>query len=420
MLIPACYQIGFGDTTQCDEINLISSVTEENAVGTTSSALIEMIEFSSTGLTSYQGVTIAVGFPKGVVSQSWGQSMKAFLWKHSNSIDKTLALLLFPVAGFFAWRVWSKKGRDPRGRNTIITEYAPPEDLSVLESAIILEGRLKNHRIRSKNIMAAIMELAVKGALHIEEVEKPGMLFSSKKDYRLTNTKQTDQLSELQKGLLFAIFFSTKGGGDGEVLISEINAEMFASMISELEIQAGKSLVDKGYFTRSPHEAVGEWLLAGIGIMLIPCFVIFLVEVVFLAGYALLDYAAWLLLSVFTNGALVMVFSRFMPQKTKKGALAKDVLMGLKKYISVAEKDRLEFHNAPAKTTELFGKLLPYAMLLGVTTIWTKEFEGIFAKSPSWYSYTDGGWNMADFASHVDSFSEAFPVASTPESSGGD
>ncbi len=415
----ACYRGTYRDTTQCDEINLIPSVTEENAVGTTSSALIEMIEFFSTGLTIYQGVTISVGFPKGVVSQSWGQSMKAFLWKHADFIDKTLAFLAFLFAGFFAWRAWYKSGHDPKGRNTIITEYAPPDDLSVLESAIILEGQLKKHyRIRSKTTMAAIMELAVKGALYIEEVEQPGVPFSSKKDYRITNTKQTDQLSELQKGLLFAIFFPERR----EVLISQIHVMLFATMLLKLENRAGELLVAKGYFTRNPFDVIGMWLVAGLGIMFAPIVVIALIQMGVSVEDAVLPYVGWLLLSVFTIGAMVMVFSRFMPQKTKKGALAKDVLMGLKKYISVAEKDRIEFHNAPAKTPELFEKLLPYAILLGVTTIWTKEFEGICTQSPSWYSYTDTdrGWNMADFSSHVDSFAEAFTSDSTPESSGGD
>ncbi|KKT22394.1 MAG: hypothetical protein UW07_C0037G0011, partial [Candidatus Nomurabacteria bacterium GW2011_GWF2_43_8] len=58
---------------------------------------------------------------------------------------------------------------------------------------------------------------------------------------------------------------------------------------------------------------------------------------------------------------------------------------GLKDYLQIAEKDRLLFHNAPEKKPEVFEKLLPYAMALGVADIWAKEFEGIYMAPPNWY-----------------------------------
>lgn len=61
----------------------------------------------------------------------------------------------------------------------------------------------------------------------------------------------------------------------------------------------------------------------------------------------------------------------------------KEYLLGLKMYLQIAEKDRLDFHNAPEKNPEIFEKLLPYAMVLGVEKALAKEFKGIYIEQPS-------------------------------------
>jgi len=58
--------------------------------------------------------------------------------------------------------------------------------------------------------------------------------------------------------------------------------------------------------------------------------------------------------------------------------------------LEVAEKDRINFHNAPEKNPELFEKLLPYAMVFGVEKRWSKQFDGIYNKRPDWYSDPSG------------------------------
>jgi uncharacterized membrane protein len=76
----------------------------------------------------------------------------------------------------------------------------------------------------------------------------------------------------------------------------------------------------------------------------------------------------------------------FMPARTQKGVEAKEYIEGLKLYMTVAEKDRINFHNAPEKNPQRFEKLLPFAMALGVENEWAKQFEGIYNQQPSWYN----------------------------------
>jgi len=84
-------------------------------------------------------------------------------------------------------------------------------------------------------------------------------------------------------------------------------------------------------------------------------------------------------------GLIVLAFSPIMPRKTKKGVRALVDVLGLSEYIRRAEVDRLEYHDAPEKSPELFGKLLPYAIALNLTSIWTKQFEGLLDEPPDWY-----------------------------------
>lgn len=75
---------------------------------------------------------------------------------------------------------------------------------------------------------------------------------------------------------------------------------------------------------------------------------------------------------------------------------AKEHILGLKLYLEVAEKERIQKlqsadapymrNAAPKKTVELFEKLLPYAMVFDVEESWAKQFADIYTTPPEWYS----------------------------------
>ncbi len=73
-----------------------------------------------------------------------------------------------------------------------------------------------------------------------------------------------------------------------------------------------------------------------------------------------------------------------------------------------AEKDRIIFHNAPDKTPELFEKLLPVAMVMGVEKEWAKKFEDIYVIPPQWYAGgTFNHFSSSDFSHALGGFSSA-------------
>jgi uncharacterized membrane protein len=105
---------------------------------------------------------------------------------------------------------------------------------------------------------------------------------------------------------------------------------------------------------------------------------------------------------------------------TSKGVMAREYILGLKMYLQVAEKDRLEFHNAPKNNPETFEKLLPYAIALGVEEEWAAQFKDLKLASPEWYSdQSQGNFNAAIFVSSLHNFSNSLvPTSKSGGSSG--
>ena len=95
-------------------------------------------------------------------------------------------------------------------------------------------------------------------------------------------------------------------------------------------------------------------------------------------------------------------------------------LLGLREYLAVAEKDRLEFHNSPERTPEEFDSLLPYAMIFGVEKAWAAQFENLFKEPPSWYAPAAGhSFSPSFLVADMQGFASSVHAASTSASSSG-
>ena len=123
--------------------------------------------------------------------------------------------------------------------------------------------------------------------------------------------------------------------------------------------------------------------------------------------------------ALIASGVILLVGAFVMPAKTLKGVHVKEHMHGLKDYINVAEKDRIAFHDAPEKSSELFQALLPYAIVFGLEKKWAKEFENIHMEDPAWYSGGSyGTFSPTSFVSDMRSFS-TFMSSSSGASGGG-
>ncbi len=394
----ACYEGARGATERCAVEKVSTSTTAEYA-------------FSGTrAYAPYEGMTVAVGIPKGVVTQPAVPFWKQFLEKYFPAIDRALGAGVFLLVVGLAYREWVRHGRDPKGRGTIVAQYEPISDLSVLESAFLVRHSLKN-----SDISAGIIELATKGALRIVEETTSVLMVFSKKTYRLERINGAQNLMRVEQELLDILFDPDIGAVGGSLLLTDVKPRAAQECFTTLKKYTGTSLVGKGYFTKNPYNAYG-WLRYVTVALAISVVSIFILWVAVLQN--IVNFPLWTIVGCALAAVFCEIFAYLMPQKTKKGAEARETLLGLKQYIGVAEKARLEFHNAPVKTPALFEKLLPYALLFGLSDIWVDEFMDIMKQPPSWYSSPSGTFNAAAFSSGISDFNSAFAASSTPTSSG--
>lgn len=414
MIQSACYYGPKGSTNQCQSAN------SENG---------NYIFNAPTTLNSYEGLTVAVGFPKGIVTP-YSTSDTA-----SNFFDmywRWLIAAILPILTLILSLLnWYRKGRDARGTGVIVAQYDIPDDLTPMEV-----GGIANEKVNASNISAQIIYLATKGYLKIRQLDERFIGLIKSTDYELTKLKDFSDLpNDFDQKLLNGLFNSGprpklsdlknllfKGTAPvansapttlaQSVKLSDLKYVFYQDAASVVT-SVLDALLNKGYYKNLGRMKTGSGRIFPIVFMSIWASGFFggILGVFLLRGNPFP-----LMAGIFVSIIIYGMISHFSPAKTEKGVVAKEYILGLKDYLQIAEKDRLQFHNAPEKKPEIFEKLLPYAMVLGVANIWAKEFEGIYTMPPSWYSGPSGTAFSAIAFSHTMTNFSSFATSSLSSS----
>lgn len=360
---PVCYTGGYGSTGH------------ECAVGSDE----HTINVATTGpLLPGQTLTFVAGFDKGYFHPSaWYETIGEY--------SRTLLALLLPilVIGGGSFLYWWRNGRDAKGRGVIIPEYDAPDGLKPLQA-----GTVADFNVDNRDITATIINLAIRGYLKIIETKEDKRLRKDSVTYTLQLLKADfSGLDAAEVIILKALFDDVSVGA--LVDLSSMKNKFYKTAESLRKIVEA-DLTTQGYFRGNP-------LKTGTGLGSIAILLIFGLGY---AGHFMKD--SWLpaVIGLMASGFIAFVFAALMDARTAKGVAAKEHIMGLKMYLEVAEKDRLEklqgpqaayAENAkePQKTVQLFEKLLPYAMVLGVEKQWAEQFKDIYTSPPAWYA---GNW----------------------------
>jgi uncharacterized protein (TIGR04222 family) len=275
-------------------------------------------------------------------------------------------------------------------------EFEPPEELRPGEL-----GTLIDFDAGPLDVTATIIDLAVRGYLQIEEVDKEWYQF--KHDWKLTKLPKEGQLRQYERSLYSGIFKD----GD-EVELSELKNK-FAERMSKVREQLMDDAMSKGWFTRKPGTVKVLWGLLGI--------------VVLAAGIALTillaaeTHAGLVGVPIVIAGVLLLVAARWMPKRTAKGYAVLRHTLGFKRFIDESEKHRAQF----AERANIFSEYLPYAVVFGATDKWAKAFAdlGNEPDTSAWY-VSQHAFDYAVFSSAIDGFAttSAGTLTSSPASTG--
>ena len=115
--------------------------------------------FSAVNIPAFGDVTIALGWPKGLILQSafWLDFLKIYF----GYLLSFIVVLAAVLTGFFYWYFTEKH---KKGRGVIIPQYEPPQNLRPAMAEVICK-----EKISDKTWPATIVDLAVRGYVKIKE-----------------------------------------------------------------------------------------------------------------------------------------------------------------------------------------------------------------------------------------------------------
>lgn len=333
-------------------------------------------------LDPYEGLTIAVGWPKGFVHEP--DMITKILWFLSDNRSALILLLALLIVFFiylFSWLDIRKKNRP----GTIIPLFEPPNDM--LPSEVRFLSRMG---FDAQALSAEIVNLAVLGYITI--TYKKGFF---KGTYTLERTPQFDlSLPLLQRSVLGKLFSPSRK----QLVLTKGNDEI-DSASQALELILKNDLQPDSFYLKS------ETLFAGILISIFAA-----IAAIFWMNYSFGAFSFLICILLFV---LNLIFSSRMKYYTESGRQLMDRIEGFKLFLTTAETERMKvIGTPPTKTPELYEKYLPYAMALGVEDQWTRQFTPIFEKltrrgkpyQPVWYHGPGAyAFNVGAFSSDLNS-----------------
>ncbi len=359
-------------------------------------------------------VTIAPGWPKGIVDQSaYWRDFLSLYWGYLVSV-----LIFVGTVLYLIW-YWYKTEINYPGKRTIVAEYEPPKKLKPAMMDIIV-----HERATSKTWPATVIDLAVRGHLRIAEDPHKIRSFLGKawpvflgliiwifflsifqfsllinviflvvmglssgwfvrlkpaSEYILTkvNGKSEDSLNAFEKEFLRIVFedsdtFSTR---NMKKVSNQSNARAMAKDMEELRKNLLEEVeMDTIAYLIPPKD---RRMLALVWAVIAGWAFSYLI---WIPGISYSQGAA-ILLTLLASLFVIVLFRRYNPRLNPEGNRLREACLGFKLYLETAEKYRMQ-----NLTPELFEKFLPYAMIFGVEKKWAKAFEAVNIKQPGWYA----------------------------------
>jgi uncharacterized membrane protein YgcG len=388
----------------------------------TASASGDTATFTKGMLSPYEGMTFTVALPKGAVATPRPILEERFnlasAFRVTPATGGIAGAMLAVLVGIVVFLIW-KFGRDRRYAGSAVdaaygndgslevsaplhetetpVEFVPPDDLRPGQL-----GTLIDFVANPLDITATIIDLAVRGYLKIEEVDKAW--YQRKHDWKLIKLDKQDSLHRYERTLYDGLFKS----GD-EVLLSDLH-NTFAERMQSVQKQLVDDAMSNGWFSRRPGTVKGWFVALGV--------LVFALGIGLTILLAASTHAGLVGIPVAIGGLVIIFGARWMPRRTAKGYAVLRHAEGFKRFIDESEKRRAEF----AEKKNLFSEYLPYAVVFGATKKWAHAFADLGDEAPdtsSWY-VAQHPLDYALFAGAMDGFAvtSAGTLTSAPASSG--
>jgi uncharacterized membrane protein YgcG len=376
----SCYYGNFGSDDKCDIVfdNDTYSVSVED-------------------LDKGQNVTVVIGFKSGTFNP-YKLTVFDLIVKYIGLIG--IAMIVISFVAVLSIRLI--KGKNAKGRGTIVPEYLPPKNADVLTSAVI-------KKYRSKWLAAMYVDMAVRHKIKIIELKKPIFGKNSYEVELLSNDKLTDN----ERGFLSNVFGASLTIGSKYTINPNRPDYSLAKKLESLFLKASERARADGYY-RDVKKTKLSMIFVMVGGIVFAALALLLSR----PGLTIASEAVIFVMLIFGFIEIFIIIT--MAPLADKGRSLFDYISGLKMYIKVAEEERLKYLQSvtgaekvsiddKSKLVKLYERVLPYAILLGIEKSWGKVIGNYYHsqnQQPDWY-YGTGVFNAAVFASTVSSFSSS-------------
>lgn len=340
-----------------------------------------------------EGLTIAIPFQKGAIQPpSLSQRLSGIA-----SCPLFFSIVVSFILLFYFIITWAKVGKDPS--YLALTQYTPPEGISPA-----FMYYLENGMVDAKLLTCAILDLAMKG--HIE-VNKTKSFFSQ---HELVLKNMPTEKLPIEENEMIRRFFTRSSS----FTLNKQHTEVFGKLTQEIKILFSQQC--KPYIVSN----AGYLLIAGILVLFLgtvpfilgknaplifinfhfSIFFIFLslginkmIPKIFLSLFLTAFYGVFWIGAGQINGPDILIcqilfifsmwglslYATLIRNVTPQGKVLFEAISGFKKYMKIAEVNRVAASN-PVEAEKIFCDYLPFAFALGLYNKWMKQFSHILSK----------------------------------------
>lgn len=293
------------------------------------------------------------------------------------SLAISLLLLAGGLVGVTAR--WFARGRDPDVGSVPRILDEPPGDLPPG-----LVGALLDEQVQIRDILAALLDLARRGHLTIEETPSSGGFLGmgkSKRDFRLTRRPGPEverSLRPHERMLLRSLFGSAQS-----VELSDLRNTFHERLPSLREAMYGE-MVSAGLAPEDPQRVRRRYITLGIALTIGGFFV-----GVFVWGVLQpwTDAGGLPFLALAVVGAALSVLGFSMPRRTRLGAEQAARWRAFREHLA-----RVARGGDERISGQLFERYLQYAVAFGLQDSWLAELDRVVQRdtnwTPTWYAST--------------------------------
>lgn len=392
----ACYVGVQNSTTQCE----ITSPTPGSFLATVND------------LGPGETLTVSIGFASGtfVAPEPTGPRPAQEVPLLNHVLTGGIGVL--SLGGIVVAIVGRRRAGGAKGRGIIIPQYSEPDDITILQAAHLMKRP-------ATAIPAALVRLAVRKNLRILAYA----VTIGGEPYSLQYLSSAGANAE-DEAILTTLF-----GADpepGSIREFAQSDQTLMTSLTGLSTRAKDSLEASGFERRAAGRGFA------VGAIVLQVLLAFATLTLLIQSAALYSNVSVLVLPVVIVGTAALItciaLAVVPAQPTDKGADARDYLLGMRMYLTLAEQDRLRALQSPSgaervnvnddlEMIKLYEKLLPWAVLWGVEDQWMRELavrvDAVQAQ-PDWFVGTNG-FTPSLFTSTVRGFGTALvpPVSSS-------